>query len=309
MHRADVVRGIAMAAMLAIVAPTPAVPQAARAPIDRLHRPGLNHVYVVLDAATYAAIRDSRALRELLGRADGGLPDYAPASADADRIFFRGRQTYLELFAPENRFGEPVGKVGMALGHDTPASLDALEEAWRGVCGEKIRRTSVAYERIRPPVLWYDAVQRDDTAAGTDLAIWAMAYRPEFHRWQSGAPADAPSRTARADILAPRAADGQGRFDIASIAIDVLPELRDGLDAQLEAAGFLRKQERGRTRWIGDGWELTLRTVNGSPGLVSLGFNTDRRLPQRLALGQAWATRSRSGETHLSFAKPGEVKN
>jgi hypothetical protein len=104
MHCADVVRGIAIATMLAVVAPTPAVPQSVRAPIERLHRPGLNHVYVVLDAATYAAIRDSAELRELLGRADGGLPDYAPAPADADRIFFRGRRTYLELFAPDNRF-------------------------------------------------------------------------------------------------------------------------------------------------------------------------------------------------------------
>ena len=112
----------------------------------------MNHVYVVLDAATFAAVRDSAPLSRLLGRADGGLPDYAPPQPGADRVFFRGRETYLEFFAPENRFGEPVGKVGLALDYDAPGDLDALERIWRRTCPISARRTPVRYRRVDPSV-------------------------------------------------------------------------------------------------------------------------------------------------------------
>ena len=140
--------------------------------------PGLNHVYVVLDRASFDAIRHGAVLAERLGPGDGGLPGYAPPGADADRIFFRGRRTYLELFAPDNRFGEPIGKVGLALAEDRPRRFDALERRWRALCGARARRTTVSYTRTRPAVPWYESVQCDDTAAGPALAMWAMVYRP-----------------------------------------------------------------------------------------------------------------------------------
>lgn len=167
----------------------------------------LNHVYVVVDAETFAAFRNSPDLAAFLGRTDGGLPDYAPPAPDADRVFFRGRRTYLEIFAPDNRFGEPVGKVGLALGHDNPAAFEDLDAAWRAACPEGFRRTPVAYRGIEPPVPWYDAVQCDETATGDHLAVWAMVYLPQFHALQAGDVAQ-PPRTARADVLAPRAVPG-----------------------------------------------------------------------------------------------------
>lgn len=166
---------LALSLMVAIAGPTAAeTRQAATAPHAMLPAPSLNHVYIVLDQATFDAIRDNRELAKWLGRTDGGLPDYAPPPPDSDRIFFRGRTTYLELFAPRNRFDEPVGKVGLALGHDRPRQFEMLADAWKATCGAGFRRTPVAYSRHQPPVPWYDSIQCDDTASGPHLAVWAM---------------------------------------------------------------------------------------------------------------------------------------
>lgn len=282
-----------LAALLAAgAAPAPASPQAGSSPAQAaMQPPALNHVYVVLDAATYAAIRDSRDLAELLGRADGGLPDHAPPAPDADRVFFRGRQTYLEFFAPDNRFNEPVGKVGLALGYDEPAPFDALEQTWRVTCGDRTRRSAVEWRRSEPPTPWYDALQCDDTAIGP-LAVWAMVYRPEFLRWQSGAEPEAPPRTARADVLAPRRQAGQGRFDVTGVTIDLSPPLHTKLVGQLEQAGFERLDTPAGVRLRGHGWELLLRKDDGSPRRLSLHLTTESTLPEPLALGRAHAAQN-----------------
>lgn len=273
----------------------------AKSPMPRQHPPALNHVYVVLDEPTYAAIRNSRELGELLGRTDGGLPDYAPPAPDADRIFFRGKETYLEFFAPDNRFDEPVGKVGLALGHDDPARFDALERNWRAFCGDKARRTPVSFRRVEPNVPWYDAVQCDDTAAGPNLAVWGMVYRPDFHRWQSRAGTDASPRTARADILGPRRAAGQGRFDVTGVTIAVAPPVHVRLVAQLERAGFARQDRSNATVLRGNGFTLTLRRAVESPGIVAIDLRTERPTTNRLWLGTAYADRSSDGAAVLRF--------
>lgn len=273
----------------------------AKSPMPPQHPPALNHVYVVLDAPTYAAFRDSREMKELLGRTDGGLPDYAPPAPDADRIFFRGKETYLEFFAPDNRFGEPVGKVGLALGHDDPARFDALERDWSAFCGDKARRTPVSFRRVEPNVPWYDAVQCDDTAAGPILAVWAMVYRPDFQRWQPGAGVDASPRTARADILGPRSTTGQGLFDVTGVTIAVAPTSHDRLVAQLEHAGFAREDRSDATILRGDGFTLALRRAAPSPGLVAIDLKTERPPTKRLSLGTAYADRSADGAAVLRF--------
>lgn len=265
--------------------------------------PALNHVYVVLDAATFTAIRESADLKQLLGRSDGGLPDYAPPAPDADRIFFRGRQTYLEIFGPDNRFREPVGKVGLALGYDQPARLEALEAVWRNTCGTEVRRTQVAFRRAQPPVPWYETLQCDSTAAGPHLAVWAMVYRPEFYRWQSGAGPDAPPRVARADVLAGRAAAGQGRFDITALEIRLNASLHARLVRQFEHAGFEREDGPAGTRLRGDGWELLLREASGAPGLVSMSLTADAMLPHDLQLGSARIVRHSKGNVQLRLGK------
>lgn len=260
--------------------------------------PGLNHVYVVLDAEIFAAVRDSAELRELLGRSDGGLPDYAAPAAGADRVFFRGRSTYLELFAPDNRFGEPVGKVGIAVGVDDRPAFERLSAAWQARCGAGFRADPVVYRRVEPAVPWYDAVQCDETATGPGLAIWAMVYRPEFARWQTGG-----DDLARARILAPR----QGRFEVEALTLDVAAGDLERIAGQLASAGFERTETAEGTRLAGGGWTLTLRRADVAPGLRSMTLAVDRAEPARLALGSARIERIDPGRVLLRFALEGRA--
>jgi len=291
-----------MAAALVLTGGAQASPaQQPAAPLTEA-RPALNHLYIVVDGPTFAALRDDPVLAALLGRTDGGLPDYAPPQADADRLFFRGRETYLEIFAPENRFKEPVGKVGLGLGLDVSDHFDAVERAWRGHCGDRARRTPVEYRRSTPPTPWYDAVQCDDTATGPHLAVWAMVYRPEFQHWQTGADASQPPLIRRAEILAPRVAAGQGRFDIVGLTLALSPDLQDRLISQLVAAGFQRHDRLDAIDLEGDGLRLRLVEPSTTRGLIAIELTVMSDAAISLPLGAAALTADADGRATLRFS-------
>lgn len=294
---------LVLAFTLALAGPA----QASPAPVHSLtegqtSQPALNHVYIVVDGPTFEALRDNPELAALLGRTDGGLPDYAPPAPDADRVFFRGRQTYLEIFAPDNRFNEPVGKVGLGLGLDTPDDFEAVEQAWRKHCGDRARSTPVDYRRTKPPTPWYDAVQCDDTATGPELAVWAMVYRPEFQRWQAGAAPSISPVTRRADILAPRASAGQGRFDITGLTLALSVDLRDRVIDQLVAAGFDRRDHPDSIVLEGDGLEVRLLTASDTTGLRALQLIVASDSFESLALGAAILTTGGPGLATLRLS-------
>lgn len=251
--------------------------------------PGLNHVYVVLDAQSFAAVRTDRRLTALLGPADGGLPDYAPPPEDTDRLFLRGEQTYLELFAPENRFDEPLGKLGLAIGEDSTAGFEGLADRWRRSCGSTFVRSSVEWTRSEPVIPWYRAVQCGATANEPALSVWAMAFRPEFARWQTGR-----TDIHRLNLLAAR----HGRFDIVALEIAVAPALYERLATQLIAAGLRGKKDR----FVGSGWTVRLRRAPTTK-LLSIDLQLQRPVRAPIALGAIDLRPIAARRVRLSFQK------
>jgi hypothetical protein len=274
--------------LLAIATIAAAVPAAAR--------PGVNHIYVVLDQPTFDAMRTDPVVSTLLGAPDAGLPDYTPPPAATDRVFLRGRRSYLELFAPKNRFDEPVGKVGIAIGEDDDRRFDALARRWQAFCPRRFSRATVAWTRRTPPVAWYNSIQCDDTATRSDLALWAMVYRPEFVRWQR--PDLTRPSVRRAAVLAPR----RGRFDITGIALAVPLAQRDPIARQFHAAGFVRHDAGAVTRLTGSGWTVTLHPGTERIVLRAIDVRWTGRATIDRALGSARLTSNRPGHATLSFA-------
>ncbi|MFD1034080.1 DUF5829 family protein [Sphingomonas hankookensis] len=227
-------------------------------------RPALNHIYVVLDQATFDALRSDPQVTRILGPSDAGLPDYARPRADADRIFLRGRTTYLELFAPRNRFNEPIGKVGIAIAEDRPRDFEALAKRWQIHCPTRFSRATVAWTRSRPPIPWYDSVQCDETAVAKDLSIWAVVYQPAFGRWQTGSQA-----TDRRTMLAPRRRAGQGQFDVTGLVLSIPAADHRHIARQLAAAGLSRTDREGRTVLRGDGWTITLQSSSNTSAAIT----------------------------------------
>lgn len=246
-------------------------------------RPALNHVYVVLDQATFEAIRNDPRVTRLLGPSDAGLPDYAPARADADRIFLRGRTTYLELFAPKNRFNEPVGKVGIAIAEDRRHDFEQIAKRWQVHCPTSFYRAKVAWTRSQPPIPWYDSIQCDETAVRKDLSIWAMVYKPAFGRWQTGSPT-----TARRTILAPRRTAGQGRFDVTGLDLSIPAADQKRIAQQLTAAGLRPEDRGGLIVFRGDDWTIKLQSANStSPAIAAIRMRVRTTRKSRLRLGNS----------------------
>ena len=110
----------------------------------------LNHFFVVVDPATYAAARSSPFMTR----------DFAPFEARTTvrndmtytGIYWYGRHTYFELFEPGSQ--GPEGASGVALGVEEQGASAAVRRRWQEVHG-------------RPPT---DDVQVDD-AVHLDAAV------------------------------------------------------------------------------------------------------------------------------------------
>ena len=238
---------------------------------------GLNHVYAVLDEESYSAIRSSAFLRERFAAMDTGLPDFPAVTESSTSLYIRGKQTYVELMGPQNRFGEPVGKVGIGLGVDEGSDLDEVERVWNDRLGGRVIRQEQEWTRTDPPVPWHEVVLHPETIAGPTVVVWASAYRPEFLPWLY------PERTAqengvrRADFLAPRFDAELMLEDITEVILALPEDLRAKITLQLEAVGYKTVESEGSVRLQGHAWSLTLvESTSERTGLVGLQFSTTR---------------------------------
>lgn len=238
---------------------------------------GLNHFYVVLDEETFSAVRTSGFFSSDFAAVDAGLPGFGVPDSTSERLFVRGRNTYLELFRPSNRFGEPVGKVGIALGVDRPEDLDCVQRRWNERLGADAERSRIERQADGRSVPWYDAVYRPATSANADLVVWATAYRPEFLPWLY--PHRPPSQTgvSRADFLAPRFDPERLLEDVTGLVVASPMELQRGISRQLGAIGYEHVQVGDLVVLSGGGWALTLTDPSGEQrGLLAVHFSTTR---------------------------------
>lgn len=237
----------------------------------------LNHFYVVLDHATFVALRDSEAFRSQFAAVDTGLPKFEAAKPDSQRLYVRGRNTYMELLGPQNPFKEPVGKVGIALGIDESKYTDGVERAWSAALGSDAQRHLVEWKRSQPAVPWYEVVQHPSTADNADVVLWLSVYRPEFLPWLYPARAAGDNSVARAAFLAPQFRSERLLNDVVGLTIALPKPLREQLTRQLQAIGYGQREENGATVLDGAGWRLTLlETTQRRRGLLSIDLVTNR---------------------------------
>ncbi|MBM0105896.1 hypothetical protein JM946_14285 [Steroidobacter sp. S1-65] len=247
---------------------------------------GLNHVYVVLDEETFAAARDSEVLLKEFASVDTGLPTFAPPQADSQRLYIRGKTTYVELLGPRNPFNEPVGKVGLALGVDALPLLDVVQAAWSASLGAAADRYNVEWKRATPARPWYEVVQHRSTSANPHLVVWASAYRSEFLPWLYPQRPAHENRGSRADFLAPLFRPERLFQDVTALTIAVPEELRQQIARQLQAVGY-RRTERGEGLELqGAGLTLTLLASSAHrQGLLSMTVAMNREGAADIALG------------------------
>lgn len=247
---------------------------------------GLNHVYVVLDEETFAAIRGSELVMSELASVDTGLPTFEAPRPESQRLYIRGRTTYVELLGPRNPFNEPVGKVGLALGVDELALLDEVRAAWSASSGSAADRYEVQWKKATPPVPWYEVVQHRTTSNNPHLVLWVSAYRPEFLPWLYPQRSALDNRGSRADFLAPLFRPERLLQDVTGLTIAIPEQLRQQVARQLEALGYRRSMQGEILELQSSGWTLTLVEPSAHrEGLLTMTIATNRDRAEDIVLG------------------------
>ena len=247
---------------------------------------GLNHFYVVLDEETFAAVRDSELLMREFASVDTGLPKFAPPQAESQRLYIRGKTTYVELLGPRNPFNEPVGKIGLALGVDTLPLLEEVQTAWSASLGSAADRYKVEWKKSTPAVPWYDVIQHRSTSDNPNLVLWVSAYRPEFLPWLYPQRSAVENRGSRADFLAPLFRPERLFRDVTGLTIAVPEQLRQQVARQLEAVGYRRSVRGEMLELQSSDWTLTLVAPSAQRrGLLSVTVATNRNGGADIVLG------------------------
>lgn len=237
----------------------------------------LNHFYVVLDEVTFAALRDSEELRTKFAVIDTGLPKFAPAQPDSQRLYMRGQSTYMEFLGPRNPFNEPIGKVGIALGVDELVLMDDIKRAWSEALGSDARRHRVEWKRAEPPVPWYDVIQHPSTAENSQVVLWTSGYLPQFLPWLYPHRSARENGVARADFLAPQFKPDRLLRDVTGLTIALPAQLRDQIAKQLQALGYSKSEAGGAVVLQGGGWRLELfESAPKRTGLLSIDVSLNR---------------------------------
>lgn len=240
--------------------------------------PGVNHVYRVVDAESYAAVRQSAWIGSVLA------PREERTTARADwtytGLYLYGRRTYLELFEPDAQ--GPVGHTGVAFSLGD-GKTSVIADAWGRAAGAS-RTALIERPGESGDVPWFHlACTEPDRREG--LHLWSMEYHPAFlARWhpdltpaRSTDPADVLDRYAARVTHLPR-----DRFlldDIVGIDLRLTGAAYALLRHHLDALGPVDEGPHGVSATLG---VTTLRAaVSDEPrGLTSITCSLRRSMPR-----------------------------
>ena len=193
----------------------------------------LNHLYGVVDSATFAAARDSSWLRGLFAPSElrtTARPDWTYTG-----LYWYGTSTYLELFeaGPQG----PAGASGVAFGVESAGRIADVAHAWRTSLGDAVTRVVVRPMDVDSAPWFHMAHAVPDRRE--QLHLWAMEYHADFlAAWQ--ATSTAARGITRAEVLERYARLAQGPVDpllddITAVTLALTPAERGFFERHVSA--------------------------------------------------------------------------
>ncbi len=236
---------------------------------------GLNHLMLVPDSATFAAIAASPFLRDTFALFDE-WPEERVGRASAPGVAFFGRTTYVAFMRPGS--GDAgAWRSRLALGTDQRGALQAIASGLTSEVGPLLL-DSVSRQRDSADVPWFYQLVARAAHSDSALAVGVMEYHPNFVRRWYGASQSAVGSIARADVLAHHAARVEGTsvrsrysfVDIVGIKVAVRPETETLLLGYCRGVGWRVKATSGGTACVGPGVRLFLVPArSGERGIVA----------------------------------------
>lgn len=267
----------------------------------------LNHIYVVLDAASFDSIRRSEFLNDRFASTDSGLPNFEPVDDSDTSVYVRGRRTYLELLGPENAFGEPIGKVGIGFSVETVGGIDRVQRQIE-LAGLELSRSSQVWDfGNSEPLNWFENLFPEQPE-GPPFVWWVSEYHADF------LPALYPDRPRentgikREHFLAPRYNPSRWFNDIEELTLSLSEQQADCLAEGLVKLGFEQRKDKNK-RWLSSDdlrISIAVETVPDLPLLHSIVFSTnpvDSRRSFVRKLGNLTVRSSSEGDGELVFSR------
>lgn len=240
----------------AILAVLPALPASAQAP-----KVYLNHVVIVTDSATYAAIGASPFLRDDFAGVQQ-LTVGAEGGATWTGTYIFGRNTYIELFAPGGVAGS-AGTGMISFGVERRGALwqvrEHLTKALAGGVDSMLRTRA----RRKEEVPWFYGVSARGVMTGSRFPTWVMEYFPDYqHLWDSSRASD-PVNVTRASQTVGIYRPERPLEDVVGITLAADQPDRDRIEAEARAFGY---RIVGTTdRLVLEGPDLHLTVVPAGP--------------------------------------------
>ncbi len=218
----------------------------------------LNHVYIVLDAATYEALEQSAFLRQTFAVTEQRTTTMNETTVNEttmnDRsytaLYLYGVNTYLEFFDAANLPSPQMPNTGIAFGVDQAGALRAIGSALSpNFVVEKEPATRRYGEKQVP---WFYAGAGEAFPGASSLPAWLMEYHPRFLAEWHPQPDGSNQGVSRQQILQRYAAvlgdaPASPYFeDVVALTVAVDESARRGLLEFCELLGY-RKRSMGTT--------------------------------------------------------------
>ncbi len=250
-----------------------------------------NHLYVVLNQEDFEAVRNSQFMLHQLAASDQGFPRFLPVDDECQSIYLRGRDTYLEIFGPENQFREPPGKFGLAWSVEKVGELDTAERRLADPNANEWTRVLNRWDFDREGAVdWYHALYRSEPPA-EDAVWWFSETHIDFIPALYPHLASDGERILRRDFLHSRYDSTRLLKNVTSLTIELPLAAARLLRRDMEQVGWRSEEFDSRT-WILRGPEFRILLMVQPPGtpskIRSIGFETNPVIapPAELEMGQ-----------------------
>lgn len=237
-----------------------------------------NHLYVVLDKATFDDLLESKFFPTNFASVDSGMPGFLSTDQSSNSLYVRGCNTYLELLGPDNSFNEPVGKIGLGFSVEQPGALNLVESLLQDRKIEMGRFSQEWSKGFPEPVDWFESVT---IKASKDSAFvwWISEYSPEFLKALYPGRPRLHGKIDRQSFLKPIYSQEKVLKNVVSISLCLRSVERQPFADGLTALGFRRSEVENETHLNSSDLSVVLKEPADFTGprnlLASIGFSTN----------------------------------
>jgi len=222
----------------------------------------LNHLYVVLDSETMAAIVASPLITDELG-SFATRTTTANAGERWTGHYLRGKNTYIELFGPGGFRDARPGMVGIGFGVEDSGGVAALSAAFsaRGIAFDTSTRVRLVDGREIP---WFfvGALALPDSVTPT-LNTWVMEYHLAWAAHQAATDSVSPSVITRRRFFKPAYDTHRLLGDVVGATVAIPPSELSTIADELEVFGYVVARRRDRV--LAHGTQFDLTVVSAAP--------------------------------------------